>query len=222
MTQGRDRSLFMAGWLGWVLAACSLSFMGVATLAPHIVADTHLPREAVGWFAGLVWGAGLAASLVTGELVRRWGPWAVTRLCLASCALGALAMASGEVVLFVLAALLIGIGQGLEAPPASQLLTAYVKASRRALYFSLKQTGVQIGAVTASLAMPLLAYVLGWRAALLGVAILLLVTLLALGRVSRVAPESDALNASAPSGSRAWWAGATSCCSPAATRHSTR
>jgi len=206
MTQGPDRSLFVASWLGWVLAVCALSFMGVATLAPQIAADTQLPREAVGWFAGLVWGAGLAASLVTGELVRRWGPWPVTRLCLAACALGALAMASGEAMLFVLAALLIGVGQGLEAPPASQLLSAHVRVDRRPFYFSLKQTGVQIGAVTASLLMPLLALAFGWRAALLAIAFVLLLTLMALGRVSRAAPQRRASSPSASAGSQAWWA----------------
>lgn len=190
MTAERERGPYVAAWLGFVLAGCSLAFMGVATLAPRIAADSDLPREAIGWFAGLVWSAGLGASLVTGSLVARWGPWAVTRLCLLACALGVLAMASGQPWLFLPAALLIGIGQGLEAPPASQLLAHHISGPRRPLYFSLKQTGVQVGAVMASLCMPAIALSLGWRTALLLLVGLLVAALLLVSRSAHKYPIS--------------------------------
>ncbi len=188
MTAERERGPYVAAWLGFVLAGCSIAFMGVATLAPQIADDRGLPREAIGWFAGLVWTAGLGASLVTGPLVARWGPWTVTRLSLLACALGVLAMASGLTWLFFPAALLIGIGQGLEAPPASQLLAHHVSGSSRPLYFSLKQTGVQVGAVMASLCMPALALSWGWRIALLLVVGVLLVALILVSRSAHKYP----------------------------------
>ena len=184
----RERGPSVAAWLGFVLAGCSIAFMGVATLAPQIADDRGLPPEAIGWFAGLVWTAGLGASLVTGPLVSRWGPWTVTRLSLLACAFGVLAMASGHIWLFIPAALLIGIGQGLEAPPASQLLAHHVSGPRRPLYFSLKQTGVQVGAVMASLCMPALALSLGWRTALLLLVGWLLVALLLVSRSAHKYP----------------------------------
>lgn len=182
------RGPYVAAWLGFVLAGCSLAFMGVATLAPQIADDRGLPREAIGWFAGLVWTAGLVASLITEPLVARWGPWMVTRLCLVACTFGVLAMASGQVWLFIPAALLIGIGQGLEAPPSSQLLAHHVQGPRRPLYFSLKQTGVQVGAVSASLCLPALALSLGWRSALLLLGASLAVALLLVSRSARQYP----------------------------------
>ena len=191
MRDDANRGLAVAAWLGLVLAGCSLTFMGVATLAPRIAADSGLPPEAVGWYAGTVWSAGLVASFATAHLVARWGPWAVTRLCLLACAVGIAVMVSGNPWLFAVAAVLIGLGQGLEAPAASQLLAHHVVAARRPLYFSLKQMGVQVGAVVASLCMPLMALTFGWQVALGLVASVLLVTALLLSRPSKAFAMQD-------------------------------
>lgn len=160
----------MAAWLGGVLCAASLAFMGVAALAPVVSQDLGMSREAVGLYAGLVWASALVASTTAGAVVSRWGAWAATRWCLVACAAGLLSVASGVPSMFWLGALLIGVGQGLEAPPASQLLSRHVPPPRQPLFFSLKQTGVQFGALIASLALPALAAVLGWQVALLAVA----------------------------------------------------
>jgi MFS family permease len=178
-------SLAVSAWLGLVLAGCALAFMGVTALAPQIAAETGLSRESVGLFSGLAWASALGASLLTGALVRRVGPWAVARLCLLACALGLVGVVAGEPVLFWLGAVIIGVGHGLEAPPASQLLAHHVPPQRRPLFFSLKQTGVQVGAVAASLALPAIALLAGWRAALLTVAATLVVLALSLALPAR-------------------------------------
>lgn len=156
--------------------------MGVAALAPNIAADSGLTPEAVGLFSGLVWASALAASLSTDSLIRRFGPWWVARLCLLACAAGLLGFAMSQPVLFVLGAVLIGFGQGLEAPQASQLMGYHVAQKRRAFYFSLKQTGVQVGAISASLLLPALAVMAGWRMALVAAAFVLVALALALIR----------------------------------------
>lgn len=175
----------MAAWLALVLAGCSVSFMGGAVLAPRILAEAGLPRETVGLYAGLVWTMALVASQSSASLVRRFGPWTVVRLCLVGCVAGLLAMVSGQPLLLLAGALLIGFGQGLEAPPSSQLLVHHVPAARRPFIFSLKQTGVQFGAVIASLGLPALALALGWRWALLAVCLTLTVLLVVLGGAAR-------------------------------------
>jgi MFS family permease len=76
-------------------------------------------------------------------------------------------------VLFWLGAVLIGLGQGIETPPSSQVLGHHVPVARRPLFFSLKQSGVQVGAVLASLALPAVALAWGWRTALLAVIVVL-------------------------------------------------
>ena len=93
------------------------------------------------------------------------------------------AVASGHVAGLALGAVLIGLGHGLEGPMASHLLATHVAPQRRALWFSVKQTGVQVGAVAASFSLPVLAALTGgWRAAAFVVALLALaaVALLAL------------------------------------------
>lgn len=207
MSQAPDRSLPVSVWLGAVLAGCSLSFMGVTVLAPRISADAGLPPEAVGLFSGVVWAAALAASLVSGAVVRQLGPWQAARGCLLICALGIAGVASGQPMLIGLGAICIGLGNGMEAPPASQLLGYHVTPTRRPFYFSLKQTGVQFGAVAASLLMPSLALLAGWRAALLAVMAVVLLLALSLGRPARQHAMAVALTSAAPQPPvrQAWW-----------------
>jgi MFS family permease len=99
-------------------------------------------------------------------LLSRVDAWALSRSCMLLCGAGVAAAASGHVAGLALGAVLIGLGQGLEGPMASHLLARHVEPPRRALWFSVKQAGVQLGAVAASLLLPALAALAGgWRAA---------------------------------------------------------
>ena len=69
-----------------------------------------------------------------------------------------------------LAPLLIGLGYGPITPASSHVLARTASPRRMALTFSLKQTGVPLGAALAGAALPLLAVGSGWRTALLSVA----------------------------------------------------
>lgn len=205
MSQTSKPSLAVSAWLGAVLAGCSLSFMGVTALAPRITQDAALPPEAVGLFSGLAWVAALAASMGAGTVVGRIGPWPAARLCLLACALGLAAVASGQAWLILLGAVLIGLGNGLEAPPASQILGHHVAVQRRPFFFSLKQTGVQFGAVAASALLPGLALTWGWRGAVWGVLVLVLLLALALVRPARAYPVMPTAPASASAPRPGWW-----------------
>jgi MFS family permease len=185
MTEQPQRSLPVSLWLGGVLAGCSLALLGVAALAPRIVPAVGLTPESVGLFSGVAWGAALLASLASAPLVARRGAWSVARLCVLTCAAGVLCVAFGHPALFWLGAVLIGIGQGLESPPASQLLGHHVPMAARPFFFSLKQMGVQVGAVVASLSLPALTLLVGWQAALWVVAAVLLVLAWRLGLPAR-------------------------------------
>ncbi len=173
MTATRDASLPVSLWLGGVLVGASLSLVGVAALAPRILDAHGMAPTAIGVFSSVVWAAAILASAAGGPLVARLGAWQVSRAVPLLCAAGLLAVAAGEPVLFWLGAVLIGLGQGIETPPSSQLLGHHVPVAGRPLYFSLKQSGVQVGAVLASLALPAIALAWGWRAALLAVVVAL-------------------------------------------------
>lgn len=205
MSQSSPPILAVSAWLGAVLAGCSLSFMGVTALAPSITQEARLPPEAVGLFSGLAWVAALAASMGAGAVVGRIGPWPAARLCLMACAVGLAAVASGQPWLMLLGALLIGLGNGLEAPPSSQILGHHVAAQRRPFFFSLKQTGVQFGAVAASALLPGLALTWGWRGAVWGVLVLVLLLSLALVRPARAYPVVLSTPEGAPAPRQGWW-----------------
>ena len=187
----RDASLPVSLWLGGVLVGASLTLVGVAALAPKILDALGLPPTAIGLFSSVVWGSAIVASSVGGPLVARWGAWSVSRVCPLLCAVGVLAVAAGEPMLFWLGAVLIGLGQGIETPPSSQLLGHHVAPGRRPLWFSLKQSGVQVGAVLASVALPAIALAFGWRVALLAVVAALVALAASLGRPARRYPAPD-------------------------------
>jgi len=185
---GGPQALRLALWLAAVLAGCALSFMGVTALAPSISQSLQLSPQSIGLFSGALWASALVASLWGGPVVARFGPWAATRACLVFCALGLLAIAAGNPAMFWLGAVLIGLGHGLEAPPASQLLGHFVAVARRPFIFSLKQMGVQAGAVVASLSLPAAALLVGWQATLTVAAVLLFVLAAMITRPARLMP----------------------------------
>jgi len=69
------------------------------------------------------------------------------------------------------APILIGLGYGPITPSSSQLLARTAPRERLALTFSIKQTGVPLGAALAGALMPLLALSLGWRTAFAMIAV---------------------------------------------------
>ncbi len=167
-------------WLGAVLAIAMTSLQVVPVLAPAVAADAGLPPAFVGWYSAGVWTVAMAGTAIAPALVARIGAWSASQGCLMLCVLGLVAAASGHPLGLLAAAALIGIAHGIEGPVASHLLSEHVPPSRRPLWFSIKQTGVQVGALLASAALPPIAALAGWRTAALTAALLAAVGLIAL------------------------------------------
>ena len=85
------------------------------------------------------------------------------------CACG-VALVCGPAWALPLAPVLIGLGYGPITPASSQVLARTASPRRMALTFSIKQTGVPLGAALAGALLPLFALGNGWRTALLTVA----------------------------------------------------
>jgi MFS family permease len=79
-------------------------------------------------------------------------------------------MATANVALVALGALVIGVGYGQVTPSSSAILAERAPERLRAFIFSLKQTGVPIGGAVAGVLLPALINVLGWRIAALATA----------------------------------------------------
>jgi MFS family permease len=140
--------------------------LALTALAPTIAADLQIDAYWIGYQISAIYGAGVFTSAIAGTLVARYGPARIEQATLACCAFGFVGLASGSLPLLLLATILIGIGYGLNNPAASQLLSRVTPARQRNLVFSLKQSGVPLGGIVASLGFPFLAREGNWQLAL--------------------------------------------------------
>ena len=173
-------------WLGLVVAAGSASAAVVQVLAPAIAEDLDLRGGFVGWYTSGIWLSMIFLSSSVGGLMARYGGWRLSQACLVLCALGLACATTGTATGLACAAILIGLAHGLEGPVSSQLLVQHVPAARRPLLFSVKQSGVQLGAVAASSSLPVIAVLAGWQWACASVIVVLVASTLWLQRAHRV------------------------------------
>jgi len=173
-------------WLGLVVAVASASAAVVQVLAPAIAEDVGLPGGFVGLYTSGIWLSMIFLSSSVGGLLARHGGWRLSQACLVLCALGLACAMTGTAVGLACAAVLIGLAHGLEGPVSSQLLVQHVPAARRPLLFSIKQSGVQLGAFAASSSLPVIAVLAGWQWACAAVIGVLLLSALWLQRARRV------------------------------------
>lgn len=136
-------------------------------MAPVVAPMLGLPAQRIGWFVGLAYCAAMFSGLFSGARVQRTGAvrmnrWALYAGCL-GLMLAALASLPGLWLLLVPAAIALGIGYGLPNPAASMILSHHAPATRRGLFFSIKQTGVPIGIGASGLLVPLLLSTLPWH-----------------------------------------------------------
>jgi MFS family permease len=152
-----------------IQAFTSLAATATAVLAPEIGRAIGMPPKLIGVFVGLIYLGAMMASLASGSYIERYGPIRVSQVCILLCACG-VALVCGPTWALPLAPVLIGIGYGPITPASSHVLARTASPRRMALTFSIKQTGVPLGAALAGALLPMLALGYGWRTALLTVA----------------------------------------------------
>ena len=180
------------------MAAAMLALYAVSALGPALAHDLQLPPSAVGTLVTATFSVACVASLVAGGVVDASGPrrgllW-LAALVLASLLGAALAPGYGALLVALTVA---GLAQALANPSTNLLVTARVSGSQRALAIGVKQSGVQLAAFAAGLALPPLAAVAGWRAGMAVAAVLPAVLLIVVWR----AVPPDALQRTADP----WW-----------------
>lgn len=185
-------------WLGAVLALAVAAAQVVPVLAPALAASHGLPPGFIGLWNGGLWAAALLGTLAAPALLARFDGWALAQACLLLCAAGTAAVASGHALALLPALLCIGLAQGLEGPVASHVLAARVSAAGRPLWFSVKQSGVQVGAMSASALLPAAALAWGWQGAALATAAFTAALAIALRRPRRrlAVPQGSRASAS--------------------------
>jgi MFS family permease len=174
----------------------SLAATATSVMAPEVARDLALPASLIGLFVGLVYAGSMAASLASGAFIGRYGAIRVSQACVLLCAAGvALVALAGSasawlVPLLVAAPVVIGWGYGPITPASSQVLARTAPPSLMALTFSLKQTGVPLGAALAGAVLPGIALARGWRQAIVAVALVGLVVAVA-AQPSRAGLDAD-------------------------------
>ncbi len=158
-----------------VAVVSALVLNAVPILAPVAAEALSFSPEWIGYFISIVYVAGMLSALVSGNFIVRYGSIRVSQLGLALCALGLALVASGNLTLIVLGALIMGVGYGPISPASSHVLGRTTSPERRGLAFSIRQTGNPIAGFLAGLAIPVLVVVTGWQITLFLVAALSMV-----------------------------------------------
>lgn len=158
------------------------TMLGLTPIAPNAGQSFGVSPHMIGYQISLIYFFGALGSAFTGSLVARCGPVRVEQLALVLFAAGLLGLATSNLWLAAFASALIGIGYGVQNPASSQILSRIAPAHQRNMIFSIKQAGVPLGGVIASLGFPLLDHAIGWQAGFAAIALVPMGLCLYLGR----------------------------------------
>lgn len=167
---------------GWLIGftAVLTAGMAVATvgqfafgaMAPSIRADLGISRTQLGGLTTVLFAAGAVLSPFVGALTDRVGG---RRVLLALFTLNALAFsamaAAPSYPLLLGAVALSGMAVAGSNPSTNLLIAVHLSGRRRGAVVGIKQSGVQVGSFLAGLTFPWLAVEVGWRWALVSVAV---------------------------------------------------
>ncbi len=162
----------------------------IPVFAPAAAIDYGIPETQVGLFTAIIFAGALSSGLVSGAFVARYGAMRVCQLAMVSAAIGLAFFTLALPWAAVISAVLIGFNYGPINPASSHVLFKVTNPKNRPFIFSLKQTGVPMGAGFAGLAVPALITLYDWQTATLILAGLALLTALAVQPI-RAALDSD-------------------------------
>jgi MFS family permease len=171
-------------------ALSTMSGLTIPVLAPPIAAETGLSPSLVGLYTAFLYGGSMISAVAGSGFLLRFGALRVSQACLVVVAIGLLINAPGLMLLFIIGAIVTGLGGGPSTPASSQILARYADPAKGPLIFSIKQTGVPVGGVIAGALLPVYVSLFGWRGALVCAALMAL-TLALLLQPLRAEFDSD-------------------------------
>lgn len=158
----------------------SLAILAIPLMLPAAAAELGLEPRFAGPFTAMAYACCMVSGLLVAGVIARTGALTLTVLASLVAGLGLAAFAGSSAGWTIAAALLLGMGYGVITPASAAILAGRVPQRMFGLVFSLKQTGVPIGFGLAGLAVPRLVEGIGWRAASLSLAGILVVLAVAL------------------------------------------
>ena len=171
----------MSNWLPllatlFIQAMVAMALLTLPVMAPVAAKALGVSPALVGVYVAITYAGAMFASLTSGTTVSRLGPIRVSQLGLMLCALGLCLCAVPWLPAIGLGALLIGLGYGPITPASSQILARTTPPAQMALVFSIKQTGVPVGAMMAGAIVPSLMLGIDWQWSLVVVAMACIVS----------------------------------------------
>ena len=158
--------------------SAAMGLVVVPVLATELALATGVPAAAVGPYTALLFIMAMVSSGMSAPLIARLGPIRSNQLALFGTAGALLLTLSANPWLIGLSALALGLSYGPNTPSGSAVLARVTPTHRRALVFSIKQSGATFGAVLAGLMLPALAVNFGWQAAVACAAALIFISAL--------------------------------------------
>ena len=155
----------------FIQAMVAMALLTLPVMAPVAAQALSVSPAMVGFYVSITYLGAMFASLTSGNTVSRFGPIRVSQLGLLLCALGLCLCATPWLPVIAIGALLIGLGYGPITPASSQILARTTPADRMALVFSIKQTGVPLGAMMAGAIVPSIMLAFNWQWTMVMVAI---------------------------------------------------
>ncbi|MGJ4892102.1 MFS transporter [Bradyrhizobium sp. HKCCYLRH3099] len=145
-------------WPALVAMTALQALVSLALFAPGTVAPrAGLSIEELSLFSTAAFAISLVSSFWGGTLVQKIGSLRVAALCAVVVCVGMSMATLGQGWALLGAGLVLGLAAGPETPASAALLGRLVPPEQRAMVFSIRQTGSQIGAVVGSLLLPPLA-----------------------------------------------------------------
>src|SRR5262252_3610584 len=142
-----------------------------AVLAPLVIAELDADPAWVGFYYGVAAAASLVAQMGCGSFIVRYGALRMSQVALVLLGGGMAVGAAGSLSGFAASAVIGGGGAAVSTPTSSQLLFRVSPPRLAPLVFSIKQTAVPAGTLICGFVGPAIAGALGWRGAVLGVAV---------------------------------------------------
>ncbi len=173
------------------MAASTFGTLSFPVIAPFVRESFELTTVEIGMFTALVFFGAMIASVPAGRMTDRLGAPVMLAGAQAGVAAGvAIAMIAPTQLTFLAGIGIAGLAYGGVNPPTNVLVNDAIPRRHRALFLSLKQTGVPIGALLASLVLPSIAEAVGWRLSLLlPITVLLAASALTLTLIRREAEK---------------------------------
>jgi MFS family permease len=161
-----------------IQALASMAILTVPVFAPAAAVDIGIAPLYAGAYMAIAYIGAMLSSLVSGDLIRRYGAIRLSQISLFLCAAGLAMTTAASVPVLAVSALVLGIGYGPVTPASSHILVRTTPRHLMSLVFSLKQTGVPLGGAMAGLIVPSIVLFSGWKSAAWAVGFLSIFTIL--------------------------------------------